>query len=938
MVSNKEVLADEDGDYNDWMEICNTGDKAINLEGFGITDNQEKPFKWQFPSLVLEPGEHLLLYASGKDRKADKKALHTNFKLKPGEETLFLYSKDGVLLDTLKLKEIPDNMSYGRDPQSENRWLYYLEATPGLPNGSKGNLQPEIPPDRIYDSPVWINEYMSDNEYTLIDEDGDFSDWIEVYNSGDTAVNLEGYGLSDDPDNLLKWQFPPLVLQPGQYVLVFASGKDRRDPFGPYLHTNFKLKNGEEILFFSNEKGQILDQLVLQETRDGVSYGRDLVHSQEWLYFTSPTPAGPNTTQGFESLPQEGFITSTKELLLSEAMALNQSALADGDGEYPDWIEITNQGPEPIDLTGYGLSTKKEDLFYWTFPETQIEPGEYLIVFASGKNCSDKEGYLHTNFKLNPAGEMIFLTHPSGRVVDVLDTGYLTVDRSSGRSESGGNRVFFEWATPGAANRAPFYRGYALDPQFSAAGGYYEEPLELYLTSRSPDAVIRYTLDGSEPTGDSPLYSGPILLTSTTVVRAKAFEDGRLPSRTVTHTFLMEPRHTLPVVSIAVDPADMWDPETGIYEMGPNASEEFPYLGANFWQDIEKPIHMEYFDEEGKLGFSLDAGFKIFGAYSRAMDQKSFAIFARDRYGQDEIVYPLFPDKPLLYRFESIVLRTSGQDATLTKIRDSMMARLVKDTGLDYQAYRPVVLYIDGQYWGLYNIREKVNEAYLASNHGVDPDDIDLLEGNSRVKAGDAEDYEELLKFVKTHDMSLKENYEAVKQRIDIQNYIDYQCAIIYFGNTDTGNIRYWRERSPNGKWRWIVYDQDWGFFNVEQNTLWYVTNPQGTGVGLKFSTALMVNLLKNEEFKNEFIQRFAYHLNHTFKTEHVLAVIDEMAKAIEPEMPRHLSRWGGSMKSWHKQVEVLRDFARRRPEILKGYFQRKFNLSKEEMRIFDAS
>jgi hypothetical protein len=389
-------------------------------------------------------------------------------------------------------------------------------------------------------------------------------------------------------------------------------------------------------------------------------------------------------------------------------------------------------------------------------------------------------------------------------------------------------------------------------------------------------------------------------------------------------------------VSILMDPKDLWDPRDGMYVMGYNAQSEFPHVGANFWKDMEKAIHMQVFEPRGKLGISLDGGIQIGGQYSRAMPQKTFNVFARKRYGSDVMEYPFFPGKTLSTQ-KAITLRTSGQDAAMSKIRDAMMTRLIADTGLDYQAYRPCVVFLNGEYWGLYNIRERINKFFIAYNHGVDPEKVDLLQGNTMVREGNADHYVAMRSFVASNDMSRMDNYEHVKTLMDVENFMDYWIAEIYFANTDSANIRFWRERTEGARWRWIVYDTDWGFFDVDHNSLAYVTNPEGTGIGKHLSTVLLVNLLKNDEFREEFIRRLAYHLNVTFAPERVVGIIDEMAAAIEPEMPAHRQRWGGTMSGWRNHIQRLRTFAEKRPAIVTGHIQRKFNLTHQEMEMFDA-
>jgi hypothetical protein len=934
MTSNKTTFTDEDGDYPDWLEILNTGSSPVNLSGYSLSDRAEKPGKWVFPDVVLEPGEYLIVFASGKNRRDETNGyLHTNFRLKADGEIVRLYDPQGNTVDQVEIGNMPSDVAWARNPENISEWQKMTEATPGFPNNEEGRAA-FLESRKLDNSTIFITEVMTSNRTTLADEDGDFSDWIEIYNKGDEPFDLSGCGLSDDPNDLLQWRFPDVILGPGEYVLVFASGKDRWDAETNSFHTNFRLNSVEETVILSNAKGQILDQITVKEVPSDVSFGRSEEEWETWITFQTPSPGYPNNEEGQQSFQEEAMLPSSP-IIINEIMASNQTDITDEDGDHMDWIELYNQSDKPLALKDYALSDSTKNLVKWRFPDVTLDPGQFLLVFASGKDRRDPEGeYLHTNFKLSFAGETLTLADSSGNLLDKLILDQIPVNLSYGRQAGKNGFFFFEKSTPGEAN-AGGYPGFSEEPHFSVAGGIHSNEITLTLEG-PPHASIRYTLDGSVPTLNSQEYSAPISIKKTTVVRARTFQDGLLASSTAIHTYIINENHVLPVVSVSTDPKNLWDWKTGIYVMGDGANPEFPHKGANFWQDWEKPIHIEYYDEKGNLGFSQDAGIKVFGAYSRAMPQKSLAVFARKEYGKERIVYPLFPDKPELDTFHSIVLRTSGQDAELTKIRDAMMTRLIRDTGVDYQAYRPVVVYLNGEYWGIYNIREKINKYFLAYNHGIEnPDNIDIIEANRNVKAGSADHYDALIEFVKSHDMKDPKNYEYVKTQMDVENYMDYQIAQMYFANTDNGNIRFWRERSPKGKWRWILYDTDWGFFNVDHDTVWHIINPKGTGVGKMFSNILIRKLLENKEFKEEFIRRFAYHLSHTFTTERVLATIDEMAKKIEPEMPRDKERWGGSMESWERQLNRLRDFAKERPAKLFKYIDQHFRLTQEQKEMF---
>ncbi len=934
MASNRCTIEDEDGDYPDWFEIYNPGNQPVSMDGYWVTNNSDEPFMWKFPAVTIEPDGYLVVFASGKDRSDPENGfLHTNFRLSASGSTLLLIDPDASVLDRVTTTEMLSNVSYGRRIDNIRQWAYFLDATPGTANET-------TPYEQVNEMPlaeeqnILINEFMTSNRTSLPDEDGDLADWIELYNPGNVSVDLTDYWLSDKSENAFRWRFPAVTIEPKEFLVVFASGKNRRDPEGVYLHTNFKLNDRNDTLVLSLPDGAIVDKKEIRNMERDVSYGRDIDDPERWLYYPRPTPGEANYTQGFEKFSG----TPVPNLLISEVMAVNTSTIADEDGDYYDWIEIYNPEDFTVNLDGYGLSDKEDNPYRWQFPAVTIEPGGRFLLFASGKDRRDPENpFLHTNFKIKATGETLVLYHPSGTKVDTMPTGRLSPDLSAGRLADGSTeRYFFENPAPGRINESAAYSGYAQPPTASHKGGFYDQPFALEFTAPLPDAVIHYTLDGSEPDADSDLYINPILIDQTAVVRARVFEEGKLPSPVVNRSYFMGIEHDLTVVSVMTDPEGLWHPVHGIYVKGYNASSLFPYYGANFWEDMEKPIHFEMYEPDGTLGLGFDAGIKIGGQFSRGMDQKIFNVFARNIYGHNEIRYPIFPRKELTH-FKALTLRTSGQDAVFSKIRDIMLTSLLEDTGLDYQDHRQAVLYLNGEYWGIYNIRERANRYFIAHNHDLDPDKIDLLQANWIVRAGSNEHYLALLDFVRNNDLSLDENYQYVKTQMDITNYIDALIAQIYYAQTDQGNIRYWREQSPEGKWRWLVFDFDWCFWSshLEYNTLASMTNPAGTGVRQSIDTTLTVNLLNNEDFREEFIERFAYHLNHTFDPDRVIDRIDELAANIEQEIPRQFERWGGSVDRWYREIEGLREFARLRPVIVIEHIRQKFQLNEEEMQIF---
>ncbi|MCK5783677.1 MAG: CotH kinase family protein, partial [Desulfobacterales bacterium] len=547
----------------------------------------------------------------------------------------------------------------------------------------------------------------------------------------------------------------------------------------------------------------------------------------------------------------------------------------------------------------------------------------------------------HTNFKLSVSGEEIGLFTNDGKLIDSIRYAEQISDISFGRYPDGAeNWFFFDQPTPGTSNINSGFSEIIQNPEFSLNGGFYQDSISIELIKDTPNETIRYTLDGSLPNLQSSIYSAAIVLTSTTVIRAQSFRESYLSSKVITHTYFINETTTLPVVSVATDPDNLWDDEIGIYVEGTNGIPGFCVSEPRNWnQPWERPISLEMYETSGNLGFKIDAGMQIGGGCTRKYPQKTLAVYVRSKYGVSKINYRIFDDKQI-DSYNNIILRNSGQDWWRAMFRDGMMQTLVKDRmDIDWQAYKPAILFLNGEYWGIHAIREKHNEHYLESNYGIDPDKIDILRGNAEVKQGSSELYEGMIDFIKTHDMAVTEHYNWVTTQMDINEYLNYMIAEIYFANIDwpSGNIKYWRQHGENNKWRWILFDTDLGFgahglgqydsntlANATASTSTYYANPP-------WSTLLLRKLLENTEFKNQFIQRFASRLNITFTPQRVLYIIDSLKTNIEPEIPRHIQKWEQSTSfndGWNYHIEVMREFASLRPRYVFDHLIEKFGLS----------
>jgi hypothetical protein len=627
-----------------------------------------------------------------------------------------------------------------------------------------------------------------------------------------------------------------------------------------------------------------------------------------------------------------------QNILINEFMSANSNGLQDEDGEYNDWIEIYNSSSSSVNLFGYYLSDDSTDFFKWTFPDVNLASHNYLIIFASGKNRVSPGENLHTNFKITSSGESIYLLDQSGSLIDSRSAVNLQTNISFGRKPDGATSwYYFEEPTPASANTTNEYSEVAAPPQFSSQGGFYSGGVSLTLTTLTVGAEIHYTTDGSVPTASSDIFTSSININQTSVVRARAFKDGLIQSAVVTNTFLINERATLPVVSISTNPENLWDNDFGIYVFGDSAEADFPYFGANFWQDWEKLAHIELFETNNTTAFTLDAGIKIYGGWSRGYDQKSLAVNFRDVYGASEINYQLFPNINI-DKFQEFILRNGGQDWEKTLMRDGMTLSLMEDTELDILAYRPAVLFINGEYWGIQNIREKINENYIAAHHpGIDPNNIDVLQldGWDPI-AGDPNSYFEMIDYIETHNFTNQANYDYIKTQMEIDNFVKYEVAEIYFANTDWpgSNIKYWQPRTPDGIWQWILSDTDFGFGlyddnAYQHNTLEFATEPNGPPwPNPPWSTLILRKLLPNQEFKYEFINQFADYSNSLFIADTVTARINKFKSAIEDEIPFHKTRWNQSPSEWNGFVDDLIFFAQNRLEPLRNFYVDYFNLS----------
>jgi hypothetical protein len=542
---------------------------------------------------------------------------------------------------------------------------------------------------------------------------------------------------------------------------------------------------------------------------------------------------------------------------------------------------------------------------------------------------------------LGRSGEYIGLYDTQGNTIDSIHFGYQEDDMSYGRDPNDLDKwVFYHIPTPGEANSEIYYSGRAENPAFSVAGGFHSGSQSIALSTNDPSVRLYYTIDGSVPDESDPLYTQPIIIDTTTALRVRSYADGQLPGNILTQTYFIDETVNLPIVSLVTEPDNLFDDEIGIYVIGTNGKPGYcTDTPMNVNQDWERPVNVELYDTNGNRELNQRAGVKIFGGCSRTRyPQKSLSLFARAIYGKGSFDCQLFKEKPI-YTFESFILRNSADDCRYTMFKDAMGQAILENTHIDRQAYRPAVVFINGQYWGITNIREKLNEHYVAGNFDLDLDNVNLLTRNPEqewnVRHGSAEHYNTMINYVTRQDMTEDKSYEYVNSKMDLDNYIDYQIAQIYLsaGDWPGNNIKFWRANTgPYDRWRWIVYDLDNCFIRTDRNTLHLASDPwcDCGWPNPPWSTLLFRKLLENAKFKNDFIQRYAWHMNTTFSESRIHHYIDSMKLNIAAEIPRHIERWGGqtvpnpeswigptfnSVEEWQYHIDRMKTFAsERRP------------------------
>ncbi|HHU49870.1 MAG: lamin tail domain-containing protein [Caldicoprobacterales bacterium] len=877
-----------------WVEIYNGSQRAVNLSTYCLSDNASNLTKWRFPDVELLPDAYMVIGLN--TEIGDYTA---SFGISSTEGAVY-FSAESTLIGSLSVNNLYGNISVGLDAFGEI--AYFPDATPGEKNSDFCLYSLEISPMTETD-PVRISEVLLKNSYSLVDEYGDRSPWVELHNYSDRSIDLKYYYLSDNPNNLDKWRLPDKQLAPGEYLVIFLSGQDAG------LHTNFRVAADEPVILtdFSTIHTQVIE--IPNESRlDNISYGEQ---DGVWLYFGQPTPNSENTSHGSQSI-------ASVERLDREGVWINEvsatampRASANGrDGR--DWIELYNGGDSEVNLAGWHLGKDLDDPFLCELSGS-IAPKSYKVFYADN---SKKAAGDSLPMNVSMAGDLLVLSNASREIVDVFRTGALRYELTSGRVQGdySGDRYFFTSVTPMAANSQPLST-YSAAPVFSHKGGFYTDSFTLEITGEN----IYYTTDGSTPDESSTPYTGPIEISDTTVVSAVSIQPGKVKSDKVVATYLFEQPHTLPVVCVSAKPSDF----SAVYAQS-----------NKFAPVVERACFVEYYEPDGRLGTSFPAGIRTAGAGTRRyMRQKSFNIYLRGGYGQSSVVYPFFEDYPIT-EFKSLTLRNGGQDnddSTSTFMTDAFCSMLAKGFDTDYAETRYAVLYVNGEYFGVYELKENQNEDMFAARHGVDVDDINVIRRNDTPLHGNNKQFLWAQNYARYNDLNDPSKYEEFSKRVDVVAFIDHIFLQAYIGNADTFNQKYWATEDYTVKIRPILFDLDFGYFDY--NIIFHYFS----GAGVPSANGSLTNmwiptgLKKNDGWRKMLYKRWAYHLTTTLSNR--LELFDSLYAQLEPEMQRHCERWGVySYSTWKNNAASLRKKIEERNDVFKAQMQKYFGLSDAEM------
>lgn len=776
---------------------------------------------------------------------------------------------------------------------------------------------------------VLFNEASNRNFTQIADSDGEYPDWIELYNAGPSSVNLNGYHLSDDTSRLSQWTFSNITLPSHQWLLVFASGKNI---MGNGIHHWETAVNDNDTWRWINPTAATSANWPNANFNDA-----SWAQGQGGFGFSDNDDVTTFPASNIAVYTRIAFNVSDPSKIVAAVLHADYD---DGFVAYLNGVEITRSnmsGPTSWNTPADG---GHEALMYQgqNPEEFQLDMAQISSLLVTGTNVLAMEGHnvngssdmtlrgflsfgmadantqfgstpswfnlqtnagLHTNFKLSGDGETLFLTDAAGTLLDRLVVpATLPLDHSIGSTTDGAaTRGVFVNATPNASNNSQtaYSNGYESAPVISQAAGFYSGAVTLTITSSSPTAQIRYTIDGQTPTASSPLYTSALTIGSSRVLKARCFSTAnKLPSATVTNSyFINETATQAGVLCLTTDDANLYG-STGIYD--------------NWTTDWKRPVYMEYFEPGSHaLVFEQNAGIKIDGGAggSRSQPQRSFRVEpGNNLFGDGDLQYPLIPTTDRT-SYETFYLRNGSNQHLYYPCKDAIeTACMAAETKNTYSGYTPVQVYLNGQYWGYYELREKQDADYYKQHFGTDKDSLELLSVSywygGALRAVDGvdpighfnDDYNNQFLSLNTNSPTY---WNDVDQLFDLEYYTDYICAQSWIGNTDWpyNNIKIYQSPETGHRWRFGTIDLEWSLSpNGWQNSSFdHINFMNNYGTGYPYLHIWQKSMLNNQ-FHDYFINRFADLMNTAWMPQTLQQRADDIYNITRPEMPATFARW----------------------------------------------
>jgi hypothetical protein len=804
--------------------------------------------------------------------------------------------------------------------------------------------------NNIY-SQIRINEIAASNDTSLYDENQKSPDWIELYNSSEEDINLKNYRIFNKNDYEKAWVLPDTVVKSKGHLVVFASNEKRNESGNLVIEAS-----GYGITSWNHKECMRFDYIPVKGDFD------------IWLNFNSirdyevRTLAALMVRDNLEATSRfVGIVCENKDKgsfsvfhRLTEGKACSVLPFYNRNIEYPDCkVRLTRQGDtitayvwdrnccwltEPdksivinfsgeTAYVGIGFSSGNVNLTS-KLTVSEIHLNNKLVPFSdlksieletnkSGRRYLSKE--IHTNFVLEKDGETVYLWNSEGMLADSLTYPKLRSDVSYGRYPDGKNIFKYFAPTSPEKENEEGYMKICEPPDFSLGGGWYSSKQFVGFLTNEQDVSVYYTVDGSSPDLNSAKFIvAPIKVDTNMVIRARTYGEDCLPSEIVTKSFFINDSSTLPVISLSVSEDDLWNSDYGIF---------VPKNLQNSQSGREVPVHFELWNKSKNLIFSTDAGAKVHGWLSSSFPQKSLRLYARSRYGSSNFKIPFFGEYGLK-EYERIVLRNGGTEWWRSMLRDAFSAVVTKKyfPYVDAMAYTPTLMFMNGSFYGIQNIRERLDEYYLGRKFGIPPESIDLMEDWDKLKAGSAADYLKMADSTFSYNMKKSDAFDFISRNIDVENLIDYTILNVYFSNVDWPfhNLKYWKSSALDNRWRWVMYDLDYSCgiaYPWDYNNIWIIADSTNN------FAMLMPKLLENEEFKTRFINRTADLHNTVFKPEKMIPIIDSLAEMIRPEIPRQQAKYDSSAMNWEMEINDIRRFLNKRPRVFPVFIAQYFGL-----------